>query len=321
MSAVTILTLSEPEAWTAAVEAHGLPSHTHGYARGLAAAGLDPRLAVVEAGGARMLLPFVERPIPGSGLSDIATIPGLSGAAIVPDSLAPLQAWAAYAADRGWVTGYIQLGLDNHGLQALDPDHIRAHNIMIRFDLSTWDLATSTSRNARRTITKPDRQGVGFVTGRARLEQPFLDLYYPAMARLKASSVFPRACIETWYETDGLDLFGAEVEGGIVAAYLTHRHGDHVDGHLAATTEAGRSLGAWMFWRMAEHYRAMGVRYFNIGGAGTPGDGIHWTKGRFNADEFPLLSVRQVYDRGAHDRLCAAAGDRLNPDRFPPYRV
>ena len=323
MTAVTIMTLDQAEAWTAAHADGGLPSQSHAYARGLAAAGLDPKLAVVEAGGARMLLPFLERPWDGpcGEYVDIATTPGLSGASLSHDSLAPLQAWDAHARAQGRVCSYIQLAPDNHALQAQDPDHIVAHNVLIRFDLSSWDIATSVSRNARKTITKPDRQGVGFVTDRARLEQPFLDLYYPAMARLGAAQVFPRATIETWYQGAGLDLFGAEVGGEIVAAYLTHRHGAYVDGHLAATTEAGRSLSLWMFWRMAEHSRAMGIRHFNIGGAGAPGDSIHWTKSRFNADEVPLLSVRQIHDRAAYDALCAAAGDRLNPARFPPYRV
>ncbi len=319
MTGVTVLTLADAAAWDAAHAEGGLPSQSHGYASGLAAAGLDPRLAVIEAGGARMLLPFVERPF--GDHADIATIPGLSGASLSADSLAPLALWSDHARAQGWVSGYIQLALDNHGLQALDPDHITAHNVMIRFDLATWDIATSVNSSTRKTITKPDRQGVTFIADTARLLGPFLDLYYPAMERLGATSVFPPATIETWAETGALELFGAEVEGRIEAAYLTHRHGAYADGHLAATSEAGRRLSVWMFWRMAEHYRAAGVRHFNIGGAGRPGDSIHWTKSRFNADEFPLLSVRQVYDRATYDALCQAAGDRLNPNRFPPYRV
>lgn len=321
MTSVTVLTLADRAPWDAAHAEAGLPSQSWAYARGLAETGIDPRLAVVEAGGARLLLPFFERPIPGHDRTDIATLPGLSGAGVTPDSLAPFAAWSDYARDRGWVSGYIQLAVANHGLQALDPAHIRAHNVMFRFDLERWAFDTSVRKKRRWTIRAGDRMGAVLVTGTARLGQTFLDLHYPAMTRLGAASVFPPGCFAHWFQDPAVQLLGAEIDGRIEAVQLVRTHGIQAEIPLVATSEPGRELTNWLFWQATEHLRPQGVRYLNIGGYKTENDGIHRSKRRFNADEFPLLSLRQVYDQGAFDALCAAAGDRLAPGRFPPYRV
>jgi CelD/BcsL family acetyltransferase involved in cellulose biosynthesis len=75
---ITVLRLDDRERWEAEHRQGGLPSQSWNYAFGLSASGFDPKLAIVRSKGARMLLPFFERSFMGT--TDIATIPGLSGA-------------------------------------------------------------------------------------------------------------------------------------------------------------------------------------------------------------------------------------------------
>jgi hypothetical protein len=52
-----VISIDDEEQWNAEHEAGGLPSRTWRYAWALSASGIDPQLAVVRSGGARMLLP------------------------------------------------------------------------------------------------------------------------------------------------------------------------------------------------------------------------------------------------------------------------
>src|SRR5689334_20721814 len=104
---VTILSLADRDLWEAEHLVDGLPSQSWDYAWGLGASGIDPKLAIVRSKGARMLLPFFERS--WQGTTDIATVPGLSGASISPSSIAPLSLWNEYAMSRKWVAGYLQI--------------------------------------------------------------------------------------------------------------------------------------------------------------------------------------------------------------------
>src|SRR5437763_3608939 len=100
---IRILSLAERELWEAELRDGGLPSQSWGYAWGLSASGVEPQLAVVRAEGARMLLPFLKRYWVGT--IDIATLPGSSGAHIVPASAAPIVLWRNFAKARGWIAG------------------------------------------------------------------------------------------------------------------------------------------------------------------------------------------------------------------------
>lgn len=102
---VRILSVEDRDGWEAEHEDGGLPSQSWHYAHALNASRIEPRLAVVCAKGARMLILFFERE--WRGRTDIATVPGLSGTSISPISSAPLSLWREYAAAQGWVAGYI----------------------------------------------------------------------------------------------------------------------------------------------------------------------------------------------------------------------
>jgi hypothetical protein len=315
MPTITILTLADRERWEAAYRDHGLPSHSWHYAWGLAASGYEPRLAVVQADDARMILPFFERE--WRGYRDIATVPGLSGASIVPDSTAPFLAWHDYARQHGWVSGYIQLAIEsrmNSGV--LD---IAAHNAMFQFDLANWDVETTVRKLARRSIKAGDRLGAQLVTDASRLRDAMLRLYPLAMQNRKASSAFSQQTLERWFADREMVSLGAALNDEIAIVHLGRHHGDLVEWHIAATSEPGRSLGAWLIWRATQMLAERGFHRSNIGGGVRMGDGLYQMKKRFNAGEYPLRAVRQIYREDIYARLCAQNRSG-NTGYFPAYR-
>jgi hypothetical protein len=58
---VTVLSLKDRDRWIAEHKQGGFPSQSWSYAWAVSASGVDPKLAIVHSGGARMLLPFYER--------------------------------------------------------------------------------------------------------------------------------------------------------------------------------------------------------------------------------------------------------------------
>ncbi|MBD3765384.1 MAG: GNAT family N-acetyltransferase [Rhodobacterales bacterium] len=316
--AVTILTLDDADAWTAAVAPGGMPGHGWAYARGLAETGIAPQLAVVRAGGARMVLPFFERG--GPGARDIATLPGLSGLRITPDSAAPLALWRDHACAQGWVCGYLQLSARNAGLADSPGDRIVAHNVLYEFDLDHWDIDSALRKNARRRLKAGERAGARLVDDPDRLRPAFLRLYPETMARLGARSVFPPAVLTRWFQDPDLLFYGAEVAGQVQLLVLGRRLGPEAELHLTASTPEGRGLQAWLWAQLAEACRARGIRHLNIGGHLRPGDGIDFMKSQFGLAVHPLRSVRQVYDPARFAALCAAAGADPDDAYFPPWR-
>jgi hypothetical protein len=315
---ITLIQLDDRPTWEAATLG-ALPAQTWGHAAGLAVEGMVPQLAVVRAGGAEMILPFHEREFRGA--VDIATLPGLSGLLIRPDSAAPLAAWSTYARSRGWVAGYLQLSPLNDLLTVPPPDRLRSHNALYVFDLSRWDIATSVGTNMRRTLKTGERLGVRLVTDLERLARTFPALHAETRARSGEAPAFTTATLRRWFDAAGALAFGAELDGQIVAAQLGRQSGGWADLHLAGAVEAGRPLQAWLIWQALEHLRAQGVAHVNIGGYGQAGDGLHQMKARLGATEHPLRAVLQVYDPVTLARLCAERGVDPEADYFPPYRA
>lgn len=317
---VTIIGLDDPRAWEAA-SAEGLPSHSWHYAAGYAQAGLDPALAVVSAGDARMILPFHRRRW-GEHV-DVATLAGLSGALILPcaaDARPLFDLWRGHARSQGWVTGYLQLSTRNPGALAPEGDVIATDNAMFEFDLRNWRFDHDVSRKARYNFRIGDRLGARLITQGAELEAAVLDLYPRAMRRLGGVTIAAET-VRTWLADPGIRLFGAVVEGRIEAIELGRQRGDQAELHLAGSTDFGRQLHSWLIWQAAEWFRDQGARDFNIGGYMHPGDGLHDMKRRLATVERPLRSLRQVYRPDVFAALCAEAGVDPGMTYFPAYRV
>ncbi len=317
---ITLFGLGDRSGWEAATAgSETLPSQTWAYARGLAAAGLTPQLAVVEAGEARLVLPFHERSF--QGFTDIATLPGLSGASIHPASSAPLALWRDYAAGRGWVCGYLQLSISTGALAVAAPDDTMSRNALFVFDLATWAAERSPGHNMRKTLRRGEREGAVFCTDRDWLAEVFPALHAQAMARVGEAPVFPPETLAIWADDPDVRFIGGGIDGQIEVAGLCRMRNGIAEGHLAGSTDAGRGLHAWLFARSAAWFATLGVRYYNIGGYGQPGDGLHMMKARLAATEHPLRAIRQIYRPDLFDSLCRAAGVAADAAYFPPNRT
>lgn len=321
---VTLIGLEDRAGWEAAT-AQGLPGQSWDFAAGLAEMGAEPLLAQVTDGADEMLLPFLRRDFRGH--TDIATLPGLSGALLRPGGAGPLRVWADFARAQGWVAGYLQLAAANAGLRAPPPDRQAARNALFLFDLNRWSFETSIGHNMRKALRRagragqPEGKGAVLVQDPARLGPAFLAQHAGTLDRLGAATTFPPAVLSAWIASPLVRLFGAEVDGEVQGVLLCLCRGVQAEALLLSSTPEGRSLQTWMIWQGAEALSREGFAAFNIGGYGVPGDGLHQMKARLGAREVPMVSVRQVYDPVAFAALCAETGADPDADYFPPYRA
>lgn len=320
VEAVEILDLDDRERWEAEHRLGGLPSQSWGYAWGVSASRIDPKLAIIRSNGARMLLPFFERT--WMGATDVATIPGLSGASICQGSAAALLAlWREYARSRNWVAGFIQLATGTQP-DELPPDSwIVAHNAVFLFDLRDWDPVSLASRTIRRKVTAALRTGATLIDDPIVLVQRLKELYPPTMQRLKAVASFSEETLDRWARAPTSLVLGVNVNNVIEAVHLGHLAGEHAEWHIAATSENGRSLATLIYWDVAAHLRRRGVRFYNMGGGAHIGDGVYQFKERLGGVSIPLRSLRQVYNREKYHELCISCGAEPSVTTwFPAYR-
>jgi hypothetical protein len=317
---ISILSLEDRDLWMKEHRDGGLPSHSWHYAWALAASGVNARLAVVRAGGARMLLPFFERE--WMGTTDIATILGLSGASISPGATAPLLRWRQFAVAKGWVAGYIQLSAETSLAESPLPDELVDGNAVFLLDLRAWSFELA-SRTVRRKLRDAANSGVKLVDDRLVLAERLKTLYPTTMRRVGARPYydFSSETLSRLSCAASSLLLGAELDGAIEIVALFLVAADHAEGHIIGTTERGRDLAAWLYGQGINHLRSQGVRTLNLGGGGGPGDGVYQFKERFGVAPTTFRAVRQVYDRPKYDELCRRAGVANEGAWFPAYRA
>lgn len=319
---IEILTIAQKEQWLVAHRDAGLPSQSWHYAWALSAMGIEPKLAVVDSGGARMLLPFYEREWRGS--TDIATILGTSGASISSNSVAPLRLWREYAAAQGWVAGYIQLStlVDLHG--RLPESELVDINEWFELDLRRDDIISSFSEILRRKIRRGARDASLAMADRALLSENLRRLFPVAMKRVGARPhySFPEQTLDRWVMSPDSLVLGASVNGGIEAVSVFLVAGEHAEYHLIGSSDRGRDLAAWLIWNAIVILKERGVNTLHLGGGVRRGDGLHEFKQKFGTTPKLLQAVRQIYDQVRYDELCLAA--RVSPSGgawFPVYRA
>jgi serine/alanine adding enzyme len=318
---VELIPVEDRERWLAAHARDGLPTQSWGYAHGLAAAGRAPVLAVVEAGGARMLLPFVERD--WHGHVDIATPLGLSGASFSAASPAPLALWREYAAGRGWVAGYLQLAARAEAAVVPDGDTLSTSNRVFVLDLDGDPIAAA-GAIVRRKIRRAEAAGVRVVDDRPRLADALVRLYPTTVARTAASSVyaFPEATLRRWCDDPAILVLGAERDGGIESVALFPTAGQHAEYSIVGSSPDGRDWAARLIAAAVERLRARGGRWLDLGGGVRAGDSLYDFKQRFHGIELPLRAARQIYDMERYERLCAQVGVAPQDGAwFPAYRA
>jgi hypothetical protein len=318
---VTILSLVDRERWVAEHRQGGLPSQSWSYAWGLSASGIEPQLAIVRAGGARMLLPFFERQ--WLRWKDIATLFGAAGATIAPAAAAPLTLWREFAASKGWVAGYIQLS-DKVELarQSLDGDLVLDRTTFV-LDLSKTDLRRTASRKIRRKIDHAMRDGVQLVEDPSVLAEGLKRLYPVKMRSVGALPhyYFSAETLDRWARDGEALILGASIDGCVETVYLFRVTGEHAECHLTGSSETGRGLVPWLLLFGVERLRRKGVRLLQLGGGLRDGDGLYRFKEGFRGTPKIRRSVCQIYDRAVYDALCREAAVSCSGQWFPAYRA
>lgn len=315
---IMVLSLKDREQWEAAHRDDGLPSQSWSYAYGLSASGFDSRLAVVRSKGARMLIPFYERTFMET--TDIATIPGLSGASVTPNSSAPLALWREYAASRGWVAGYMKLAT-SADLRELPPEsRLIEYNAAFIVDLRPDDPLKAVSRTVHRKIQEAERNGAVVVTG-AALADSLVNLYPGTMRRLGGVEEFSAETLRRWARDSETVLIGVSLGGVVHAVHMGYVSGRNAEWHVAATTEEGRSLGTLIYWHAITLLKSRDVHFYNMGGGGRVGDGLYRFKSWFGGTPLPLRAVQQIYDSNKYRELCLLTGEGADQGWFPAYHA
>jgi hypothetical protein len=316
---VEILTLHDKDRWRAATREIGLPSQSWSYADALSASGIDPKLAVVQAKDARMLLPFHERE--WSGTIDISTIVGASGASIFPQSNGPLALWREFAVSQGWVAGYIQLSSMVDFGEAPSEEFI-CGNTDFLIDLEVESFIRSVSETIRRKIRAATRAGAALMDQQSILLERLKELYPAAMRRVDGSSDFrfPQETLERWgLDGEGL-MVGAALGNTIEAVLMFRMAGTNAEANIAGTTENGRYLVSWLIWQGAALLRQRGIKLLNLGGGVGQGGGHYQWKERFHAIQRKRWAVHQIYDLAKYNELCALSAVSEGSSWFPAYR-
>jgi hypothetical protein len=318
---VQIIPLSDPDRWRAELAVDGRPSQAWDYLSAISRPGAEPRLAVVRAQSARMVLPFIERA--WQGTVDIVTPLGLSGASMQPASTAPVDLWRDYAVSRGWVAGYIQLADDLEIEPRCELDKVVAGNEIFLLDLTGSDAMASASEIVRRKLRRAVKLGATLVRDPVSLADALVRLYPDTMARLGASSVYlhDEAGLRQLAKLEGAVVVGAAIDGEVESVSVFLRAGGRAEYLCNACSLPGRDLAAWLISEAAKILQAQGATELNLGGGVATGDGLHQFKARFNARPRRLRSLRQVYDKARYLELCAARGTGSDGGWFPAYRA
>ena len=314
---VTILTLGDRSEWERLEANDAAPSQCWRFASALTLSGLAPRLAVIDAEGSRLLLPFVERK--WHDVVDIATLPGLSGASITPPSAAPLERWKTFASAAGWVTGYIQLSAETFPNVPADAQPVhQTHMFLLR--PPDWRLEHSTSVIIRRKVAASLHSGAELCDDRATLSASLGRLYPETLARFGTVPDLSTDTVDEWARDSQTVLLGVTVGGVVELAHLIHVQGCYAELHIVAATVRGRPFSAFLYAAAIDRLRVLGVTRFNLGGGGNPGDGLYIFKSWLGATPVPLQSIRHIYRQECYRALCARAKVRADGTWFPAYR-
>jgi hypothetical protein len=313
---ITVLSLSDRDQWEDNEVDLVMPSQCWRFSHAVAASGIEPKLAIIQAEGSRMLMPFLERS--GQGHTDIATLPGLSGASINPPSSAPLALWREFAAGNGWVSGYIQLSAETHPNVTPDARPVaRGHMFLV--NPQEWEIDRTPSRIIQRKAAAALRAGAVITHDRPALSVALGRLYPETLARFGATPPVSAATVEAWTRDPRNLLVGVSRDNHVEAVHLIHLHNEFAEFHLAGVSPQGRPWSALLYAGVLERLKALGVTRCNLGGGGSPGDGLYRFKDWLGGRAVPLQSIRHVYDVERFAEICTRFGVSTDSPWFPPY--
>ena len=296
--------------------------HTWGSCQALSLAGQDAVLYTAEEDGRRVACPLIERPI--EDRLDVSTPYGFSGLTGTGPWPGFARHWREFAAERGYVAGYLAINALFGDDTYADPATITVANETYVLDLAQGVDAiwTGLSTNRRRQLRDWDADD--YETEGKELATFFVEQYPLAMERKEAVDRhrFPAATLAALCELPNTFLLGARAGGRLesvsIFGYTPHA-GDFL---FNAALPGCAHHSVPLIWAALQILVEKGVPWFNLGGGMSPGDSLAEFKARFGATPLPMRAVKAVYDQAAYEELCRKSG--ADPDDrdgfFPAYR-
>jgi hypothetical protein len=283
-------------------------------------------LYVFEQAGARRVCPLAERV--WNGRRDIVTPYGFSGFAGQGEGADLMTHWMRFAAERGWVCGYIGLHpiLDDWSYEPASQIHIANHIHEIDLTQSETQLAAGLSRNARERLRAWQRSGAQSIHDQERLQEFFIAEYHRFTRRVGASTAydFSVATLDELMRIEAVFLVGAENTRGKLEAVSVFGYTAHCGEYLFnVSLPEGRHHSAALLWEGWLKLKSCAVPMVNLGGGIRAGDGLDQFKARFGGRRRPLRALKQIYQPEAYLAGCREAGvdPLVQAGYFPPYRA
>jgi hypothetical protein len=269
--------------------------------------------------------PFVERPTPGGGI-DITTPLGFAGFTAAGATAGFLQAWADFARERGYISGYQALhpSFPHEGLYR--PEDGQRDNSLYVFDLTVGEdaLHAGLDRNRRRQLRAWRSSGHTIVEDREALTDFLVAQARPFLERRGASpsTVLDEDSLLLLGRSGSTLLVGSAQRGRVVSAYLFGLTRSVADAVMHISLPEGREDTTAVVWTGIRRLVHQRIPALNLGGGVREGDRIALAKQRFGAVRVPLVRIKEVYDRHRFLSECRRVG--VDPeDRsgyFPPYQ-
>jgi hypothetical protein len=289
-------------------------------------------LYVCQETGARCVCPLAERE--WRGRRDIVTPYGFSGFAGVGESPNLRTFWPRFAAQHGWVCGYLGLHpvLDDRDYEAVWPaksfsqTHSSNHVYALDLTQSETQLAAGLSHNIQQRLRDWGRSGALIQHDQERLRQFFLAEYPGFMRRIGAAPIydFPVAMLENLLQIESVFLVGAENARGELEAVSAFGSTAYCGEYLFnVALPAGRQHSAALLWEGLLQFKTRSVPVANLGGGIRASDGLDQFKARFGGRRLPLRALKQVYLPDVYRACCQEAGVQAHAAAgyFPPYRA
>lgn len=323
MTSIDCIPLDSRADWDAAVGGvpHGF-THTWQHCRAMwLTSKLPTYLWRYQQDGVRVVCPFSERSVDGH--TDVVTPPGTSGFTGTGECDGVPGAWARFAKERGYVSGYI--GLNPLFTRALYHEGAESYNSIYVLDLrrSLDALLAGVDRNRRRELRSFGSSRERLVTDRERLIR-FLLVNYPALEQRVGAAPAHRwsePTLRLLCESPGSLVVGYEANHDIVAMHLFCSTPHAADAVLNVALPESRAYTSILVWFGVQFFKDQGVPLLNLGGGVREDDAVARSKQRFGAQRLPLRALKQIYDVELYDALCRRVGvDPRSSGYFPAYR-
>jgi hypothetical protein len=321
----TLIPLEHPDEWARALD--GVPhafAHTWESCHAMyLSSGLTTMLYTFEQGDTRVVCPIAARVLDGA--TDIVTPYGFSGFTSTSNVSGFATAWRAFAADQGWVCGYIALHPVLERASLYDPVDAVHRTELYLLDLDDEPtMYARLSENRRRELRAWKSGGIELVTDRDAIGAFVLREREAFFASRGAGGAY-RFGDDTWHAliaAPNVLTLGVAIAGTVVAASLFGLAGGTAEYLFNVSVPAGQRFSAALIWEAARLLYARRATVLHLGGGISTGDGVARFKERFGPRIVRSTSLCQVYDTERYVALCRRAG--ADPDDrhgyFPAYR-